>query len=92
MVPSHGSIPRFHPTVPSHVGHAAVIRHWAQHTNQRAAVLQRKAQEAEVEAAVDAADRFMADATARFPNGTATARASARATARPNARACCHGR
>ena len=51
------------------IGHAAVIRHWAVHTNHRAGVLQRRAREAEVEAAVEAADRFMADATARFPAG-----------------------
>ena len=39
------------------------------HTNQRAAVLQRKAREAEVDAAVEATERFMADAAARFPAG-----------------------
>ena len=51
------------------MGHAVVIRHWAEHNIQRAAVLQRKAREAEVDAAAEAAERFMADAASRFPAG-----------------------
>ena len=51
------------------VGHAVVIRHGAVHTVQRAASLQRKARETEVDAAAAAAERFMADAANRFPAG-----------------------
>ena len=74
------------------------------HTTQRAAVLQRKAREAEVDAAVEATeDRAVyGRCSGQVPGGTATAWASAHATAwpaatttitaRPNARACCHRR